>query len=226
MSDGTVITILGSAGGVARAVLALLNKAAADTANPIHAVMRDCRLHLIDRRRKSDRYYRNLLPALCGRFTVHQFGLRNLSRFREHLKQTGTQIVIDASWADTVEILRCCNGLGVAYINTALESTLVDNHPDRYKGFPLIERVRILENSRPDFTNMTAILCSGMNPGVVQWMALELMKQEPGRTPLGCYIVEHDTSFFQDPSVADPKTLYTSWAPECFLDEAIYATQC
>jgi homospermidine synthase len=221
MADGPVITLLGSAGGVARAVLAVLNRAALDSNNPIHALMRGCTLHLIDRRRKSERYYRNLLPALGNHFTVHHFGLRNISRLREHLKQTGTRIVIDVSWADTVEILRCCNGLSISYINTALESTVVDNHPERYQGFPLIERLRIFGNSKPDFTNTTAIICSGMNPGVVQWMAVELMKQEPERTPLGCYIVEHDTSFYRDPSLADPKTIYTTWSPDCFLDEAI-----
>lgn len=221
MADEVVITMLGSAGGVAKAVLALLNKAAGDSNNPIHALMLRCTLHLIDRRKKSVRYYRKLLPALRTPFVVHQFGLGNRDRLREHLKESQTRIVIDVSWADTAEMLHCCNELGVAYINTALESTEVDNHPDRYEGFPLIERLKIFEHSKADFTNTTTIVCSGMNPGVVQWMVLEVMKLEPARPPLGCYIVEHDTSFYRDKTRADPKTLYTTWSPDCFLDEAI-----
>lgn len=35
-----------------------------------------------------------------------------------------------------------------------------------------------------------------MNPGVVQWMALE----------------EHDNSFFADKSLANKKTIYTTWS--------------
>ncbi|HLN61605.1 MAG TPA: saccharopine dehydrogenase NADP-binding domain-containing protein [Symbiobacteriaceae bacterium] len=221
MHQGRVITILGSAGGVARAVLALLNHAAQDVNDPLHAVINQCHLHLVDRKKKPGSYYRKLLPGLQSQFTTHQFNLANLPRFREHLRQTQTTIVIDVSWADTLEMLRCCNGLGIAYVNTALENRIVDEHEETYKGFPLMERLRVMDHAKEDFTNTTAILCSGMNPGVVQWMALELMKDRPGETPLGCYIVEHDSSFFANPSLARPESIYTTWAPECFLDEAI-----
>jgi hypothetical protein len=176
---------------------------------------------LIDRKQKSDRYYRSLLPALANRFVLHQFGLRNIRRFREHLKQTRTTLVIDVSWADTAEILRCCNGLGVRYVNTAIENAMIDEYEDRFKGFGMAERVKALAACRDDFTNTTAIFGSGMNPGVVQWMALALMKQNPGRPLLGCYVVEHDTSFYADQTHVKADTLYTTWAPECFVDEAI-----
>jgi len=217
----TVITILGSAGGVARAVLALLNKAAQDVNDPIHSTMSQCQLHLIDRKPQNGPYYRKLLPALHDRFVLHQFSLSDLSRFREHLRQTGTRIVIDVSWGDTVDLLRCCNGLGVRYINTALENRMIDDHPERYKGFPLIERIRMIEHAKEDFASTTAIICSGMNPGVVQWMALELMGKNPHKPPLGCFIVEHDSSFYAKRSLAKENTIYVSWSPECFLDEAI-----
>lgn len=52
-------------------------------------------------------------------------------------------------------------------------------------------------------------------------MALELIKKRPDENPLGCYIVEQDTSFYADKSLADKQTIYTTWSPECFLDEAI-----
>jgi hypothetical protein len=221
MQQDTIITILGSSGGVAKAVLSLLNHSAQDPNSPLHPVISNAHLHLIDRKQKGDRYYRKLLPALASRYTLHQFGLRNLPRFREHLKQTRTTLVIDVSWADTAEILRCCNGLGVRYVNTALENAMIDEYEDRFKGFGMAERVKALAACRDDFTNTTAIIGSGMNPGVVQWMALALMKQNPGRPLLGCYVVEHDTSFYADQTRVKADTLYTTWAPECFVDEAI-----
>ena len=39
--------------------------------------------------------------------------------------------------------------------------------------------------------------------------------------PIGCYIVEHDTSFYKDKKIAEENVVYTTWSPECFLDEAI-----
>lgn len=221
MRRDTIITILGSAGGVARAVLTLLNDSARDANAPLHSVLSNCQLHLIDRSQKSGRYYDNLLPSFANRFTLHQFSLWNIPRLREHLKQTETTLVIDVSWGDTVEILRCCNGLGVLYVNTALENRMVDKYEDEYSGFGMAERVKILEAARDDFTNTTAIIGSGMNPGVVQWMALELIKQNQGKQLLGCYIVEQDNSFFADKSRAKQDTIYATWSPECFLDEAI-----
>lgn len=47
-----------------------------------------------------------------------------------------------------------------------------------------IERIRIFEKKKPTYTNMTGIVCSGMNPGVVQWMALEIMHMYPIEVPL------------------------------------------
>ena len=60
-----------------------------------------------------------------------------------------------------------------------------------------------------------------MNPGVVQWMAINLMKENPDNPPLACYIVEHDSTFYADKNLIEPNTIYTSWSVECFLDEAI-----
>jgi homospermidine synthase len=221
MRPDMVITILGSAGGVARAVLSLLNDSARNANSPLHSVLSTCQLHLVDRKQKNDRYYNKLLPAFTGRFVSHQFSLTRIPRLRQHLKQTVTTLVIDVSWGDTVEILRCCNGLGVAYVNTALENTMIDTYEEEYAGFGLAERVKILEAARDDFTNTSAIIGSGMNPGVVQWMALELAKQNTGKPLLGCYVVELDNSFYADKSRAQPDTIYTTWSPECFLDEAI-----
>jgi homospermidine synthase len=214
------ISILGSSGGVAKAVLAILNQSIQDKNDPIYPIINKSQLHLIDINQKDKEYYNQLFPNLADKIKLHQLDLKDVSNFKKHLEKTKTKIVIDVSWADTIEMLNCCNELGVYYLNSALENTEVDENEDLY-GFPLTERYIKFEESKKNFTNLKAIICSGMNPGVVQWMALKLMNENPDKEPLACYIVEHDDSFFEDKSLIKPNTIYTSWSVECFLDEAI-----
>lgn len=169
-----------------------------DEKDPIHHIIKSSRIHLVDNKQKDN------------------------DNFINHLKDTKTTLVVDVSWADTVEMLQCCNQLGVNYVNTALENTEVDDNEDLYEGFGLLERLRHLEKHKDNILNSSAIIGSGMNPGVVQWMAIELLKEDSSDdVPLGCYIVEHDTSFYKDKNVAKENVVYTTWSPECFLDEAI-----
>lgn len=214
------ITILGSSGGVAKAVLAILNQSVQDKYDPIYPVINKARFHLIDIFQKGKEYYDHLFPNLSNKINLHQLDLKDLSQFKELLKKTNTKVVIDLSWADTIEMLNCCNEVGVLYINSALENTEVDEDESLY-GFPLTERYTRFEKAKENFTNTKAIIGSGMNPGVVQWMALKMMKENPDKKPLACYIAEHDNSFFDDKKLIEPNTLYTSWSVECFLDEAI-----
>ncbi|MGX6443392.1 S-adenosylmethionine decarboxylase related protein [Neobacillus sp. K501] len=217
----TVISLLGSAGGVAKSVLSLLNKSVMDQNDPIHHIIKNSKIHLIDLKQKNSQYYQTLFPHLSQYLTLHQFDLKDKSKLIHHLKYSNTKILIDVSWADTVEMLECCDQLGIKYVNSALENTFIDDHEEQFLGFPLIERIIHFEKHKDKFTHTTAIVCSGMNPGVVQWMAIELMKQHPNEIPLGCYIVEHDNSFFKNKEVAKNNVIYTTWSPECFLDEAI-----
>ncbi|MDN4523964.1 S-adenosylmethionine decarboxylase related protein [Fictibacillus fluitans] len=216
-----IITILGSAGGLSRSVLAILNKSIQDEKDPIHHLVLYGKIHLIDVKQKPKDYYSNLFPALYEKFVFHEFDLKDTIMFKKHLVSTKTNIVIDLSWADTVEMLTCCNELGVKYVNSALENSFIDDNEDLYEGFPLIERIKFFEKYKKSFSNTAAVVCSGMNPGVVQWMALELLTKYSQEKPLACYIVEQDTSFFKDESDAKKDVIYTSWSPECFLDEAI-----
>ncbi|MHC1682303.1 MAG: S-adenosylmethionine decarboxylase family protein [Clostridiaceae bacterium] len=220
--NNPIISILGSGGGVAKSVLAILNKAFEDKNDPINPFIEGCTLHLVDMKQHEKDYYEENFPNLKDKISLYQFDLNNTERFTEHLKETKTSIVLDISFADTVAMVRCCNNLGVIYINSALESVSVDEDED-LEGFPLQERYEIFESHRDEFQNTTAIICSGMNPGVVQWMAFDLMQRHPGKLPKACYIVEEDTSFFEDEELADKDTIYTTWSPECFLDEAIYS---
>ncbi|WP_422392210.1 saccharopine dehydrogenase NADP-binding domain-containing protein [Niallia oryzisoli] len=218
--NNTVITVLGSAGGVAKSVLSILNKSVVDTSDPIHSLIKNSVIHLVDKNQKDLEYYSSLFPELYQHFVLHQFDLKDIKKLTKHLKSTKTLVVIDVSWGDTVEMLQCCNKLGVKYVNTALENTYIDENEELYEGFQLAERIYHLEKHKDLFTNTTAIIGSGMNPGVVQWMAYELLKDSKEK-PLACYIVEHDTSFYKNPLKAKENTIYTTWSPECFLDEAI-----
>ena len=216
-----VITILGSAGGVANAILSILNETAQDKNAPIHQQLKNCTIHLIDSKQKEASYYSNAFPSLKNQFICHEFDLKDTDTFKKHLKLTTTTVVIDVSWADTIEMLKCCNQLGVSYVNTALENTMIDEN-EEFEGFGLIERFRQLEKYKDKFTNSTSIIGSGMNPGVVQWMALELLLTDTSENrPIGCYIVEIDNSFYKNRKLAKKNTIYTTWSPECFLDEAI-----
>ena len=218
----TVITILGSGGGVAKSILSILNKSVHDEKDPIHHIIKGSRIHLVDNKQKEEVYFHSLFPNLKDHIVLHQFDLTDNDNFINHLKDTKTTLVVDVSWADTVEMLQCCDQLGVNYVNTALENTEVDDNEDLYEGFGLLERLRHLEKHKDNILNSSAIIGSGMNPGVVQWMAIELIKGDSSdELPLGCYIVEHDTSFYKDKNVAKENVVYTTWSPECFLDEAI-----
>lgn len=213
-------TLLGSSGGLAKSVLSLLNAAIADVNDPLYTILTQAKLHLIDLKQRDPLYYSDMYPNLFAQLQLHQMDLNDLPAFKQHLLETNTKLVIDVSWADTIQMLSCCNELAIPYVNSALENTAVDEDPTLY-GFPLTERYDLFEDHKPHFTNTKAIVCSGMNPGVVQWMAYQLQQENPDQVPLACYIVEDDSSIFVDPKCIRPRTLYTSWSVECFLDEAI-----
>lgn len=217
-----IITILGSAGGVANGILSILNNSVQDEKDPIYREVNNCIIHLIDNQQKDASIYSLSFPNLKDKLITHEFNLKDTAQFTNHLIKTQTSIVIDLSWADTIEMIHCCDQLGVSYVNTALENTMIDENEELYEGFGLIERLRQLEKHKDKILNSTAIVGSGMNPGVVQWMALELLKTDSTENqPIGCYIVEHDNSFYKNKKLAKKNVIYTTWAPECFLDEAI-----
>ncbi|WP_088070762.1 saccharopine dehydrogenase family protein [Gottfriedia luciferensis] len=221
LEKDTIITFLGSSGGVAKAVLSIFNKAAQDTNDPIHQIIKNARFHLIDLKQKDRSYFKSVIPCLIEQVTFYEMDVNNDRMFRRHLVDTKTVLVIDVSRADSVEMMRCCNELGIKYVNTALESEVVDEDESINSGFILKERLRIFEENKNKFKNTTAIIGSGMNPGIVQWMAIDLMNQFPSEKPLACYIVEHDNSFYENPSIAQKETIYTTWSPDCFLEEAV-----
>ncbi len=67
-----------------------------------------------------------------------------------------------------------------------------------------------------------ALLVSEMNLGVVQWLAIELLKRDSSENqPIKCYIVEHDNSFYKNSKIAKKDVIYTTWSPEYFLEDVI-----
>lgn len=220
MDEQLVISIFGSGGGVAKAVLSILGHSAADPASPLYERLGNSRIHCIDQQQRPPAYYNSCCPALSASLKLHQFDLNDRSRLMQHLTTTGTQLVVDLSWADTIHVMTCCDELGIAYVNTALENKEVDEKPE-LDGFTLIERSIRFEEARDSFTRLRAVVGSGMNPGVVQWMAYKLMQMYPGEQPTGCYIVERDSTFYSDRSLAESETIYSTWSADCFLDEAI-----
>ena len=220
-NKGVAISILGSAGGVSKAVLSLLNKSVMDSQDPLFSVLKESKLHLIDFKQGDINYYKQICPNLINRIVLHHFDLHDLNIIRKHLSETDTSLVVDLSWADTIEIMDICNDLGIFYVNSALENVEVDKD-DELEGFTLIERFNRFEKAKSKFTHMKGIVCSGMNPGVVQWMAHSMMSKHPNEKPLACFIVEKDTTFFKNKSLTRKNTVYSSWSPECYLDEAIY----
>lgn len=215
------MTILGSAGGLARPLLALLNKASLDQHDPLHQKLFNSSIHLIDYNQRTLDYYQCICPNLIHRLKIHQIDLKDTIIVRNYLKRSHTSIVIDVSLADTVEMLDCCNQLGIHYVNSALENIYINDHVIEYKGFPLIERLRFFEKYKKEYTSLKAIICSGMNPGVVQWMAIELINHYPNEHPLACLIVEHDSSFLTPRTAAKQDVIYTTRPPEGFLNLAM-----
>ena len=187
---------------------------------PIHKYIYNSKIYLIDKQQKNLIIFK-IIPNLIEKLVLCQFDLQDTNKLKQHLVNTNTTVVIDVSFGDTVNMLSCCNKLGIKYINTALENELVDEDKDGiYEGVGLCERYKIFKSNENKFKNTTAIVCSGMNPGVIQWMALEAIKNNNNKVPKACYIVELILSY-KDESLADKNTLYTTWSTECFLDEAI-----
>ena len=66
------ITILGSAGDLAKAVLAILNQSAQDKNDPLHDMIIKSRLQLIDIKQKEPDYYHTLFPNLKDKIKLYQ----------------------------------------------------------------------------------------------------------------------------------------------------------
>ncbi|MDA2068160.1 S-adenosylmethionine decarboxylase related protein [Bacillus cereus] len=213
------ITLLGAAGGVAKAFLGIINKLVEDPRHPAYFMIIETDFLLVDSKTIDMLDYQKSFPNIFERLKPIKLNITGKDIFKHYLANSLPNMVIDLSLADTLEMLECCNEYGIPYINSALENDFIEQQ-DEF-GFSSIQRYLLFERKRYDFNNITSIVCSGMNPGIVQWMALDLINQNSQKKPLACYIVEHDTSFYRNKNNIKSNAIYTSWSPKCFLDEAV-----
>ncbi|MGE5674167.1 MAG: hypothetical protein ACM3XM_09785 [Mycobacterium leprae] len=212
------ITILGSGGGVARAVLAVFNRAAGDPGDPLYPFLQAGPVYLVDLAHPPEGYY-DRFTNLRGRIALRTFSSNDRTALTAHLAESGTGLLLDCSTGNLTGPLEGCAEQGVAYVNTALEYDQIADDP-AFALFSGMARCQWFEAKRRALTGSRAIVCSGMNPGIVQWMALEVMRESLD-TPLACYIVEDDTSFLADPQAVVPQTVYVTWSPREYLEEAV-----
>lgn len=81
------ITILGSCGGVAKAVLAILNKTVQDKSDPINPIIEKSLIHLVDKRKIDQMSLAHSYPNLKNQLVIHPFDLINQVALMEHLKK-------------------------------------------------------------------------------------------------------------------------------------------
>ena len=84
--DSFSITLLGSAGGAAKAVLAILNQAVVNEKDPIYEVIKNVNFHLVDIKQKDKSYYDELFPNLKEQFFLYEINLQDVVKFKHHLK--------------------------------------------------------------------------------------------------------------------------------------------
>ena len=76
------ITLLGSAGGAAKAVLAILNQAIANEKDPIYKVLKNAKFHLVDIKQKDRNYYDELFSNLKDQLYLYEINLQNVVEFK------------------------------------------------------------------------------------------------------------------------------------------------
>jgi len=121
------------------------------------------------------------------------------------LQTHGIDMVIDLSVNETRAMLSTTDGAGVSYINTG-----VANRP----GESFSEVVLDLVHRKTASWNAPHILCSGMNPGIVNMWVRKAI-QESG-VPKNMVHFEYDTGESVDGGVP-----VIAWSRETFLDEIV-----
>lgn len=96
-NDRLVITLLGSGGGVGRSILSLLEQVLRDSNAPLHASLASCTIHCIDSKPLQQESFTRHYLQLADHMVLHQFDLQDTTAFKEHLAESGTALVIDAS---------------------------------------------------------------------------------------------------------------------------------
>ncbi len=76
------ITLLGSAGGAAKAVLAILNQAIVNEKTSIYEVIKNVTFYLVDIKQKDRTYYDELFPNLKDQLFLSEIDLQDVVTFK------------------------------------------------------------------------------------------------------------------------------------------------
>ena len=190
------VLIIGASGGVGRAFLRTL---ARDRGRMGKLVLVDKQDDLLDDR---------LLPHQELDYEFQKTAIDVDKRREDYLrllKAHGIDTVIDLSVNETRAMLAVTDGAGVSYINTG-----VANRP----GENFSEVVLDLVHRETNSWNVPHILCSGMNPGVVNmWVRRAI---ETRGVPENIVHFEYDTG-----EPVDGGAPVVAWSRETLLDEIV-----
>ncbi len=124
--------------------------------------------------------------------------------YKDILRKYKINIVIDLTDAETIPLIETTDKEGVDYINTAINS-------EKETIYELMQKIF---NRRKEFTHARHILCTGMNPGVVNmWVRYGI---EKFGIPQEIVHFEYDTSIFSKKI----KSMVT-WSIHEFLVESV-----
>jgi hypothetical protein len=190
------LLVVGASGNVARA---FLRKLGGQRCHFGHLVLLDKNRRILEDKHLDHR-------RLQYRFVQHRLALPNDARyFARLLKKHRINIVLDVSTHATLPMLNAMDAAGVAYVNTSLND-------DRLEVSELVQR---LDPPRQRRTRAPRILCSGMNPGVVNlWVRHGLAHFG---MPKEIVHFESDTSM-----TADRWRPIVTWSKHEFLTEAVW----
>jgi saccharopine dehydrogenase-like NADP-dependent oxidoreductase len=213
MPDANRALILGCQGGVGRAVQALLERT-----DPGRRI-----LESLDAVFLADREIpQHPLPLSSGVLlppTRVTSGEDLATLVREH----GITQVIDLASTDTIECARACNSLGAHFLTTSVEEW------PRATTMPTDEAIaRLLPGQRPILRSTSQLVGSGANPGIVNALAFEALREfaadvgvNPTASALDLYalfITEEDTTA-ELRRKAQPEVFPMTWSPRHCLEE-------
>lgn len=193
---GKNILIVGACGGVGRAFLRTLVKDRGHVG----------KLLLVDKQEPGPDDQGLLFQKLDGEFIQTTIDLdKGRGEYLDLLDRHAIDMAVDLSVNETRDMLSTTDGAGVRYINTG-----VANRP----GETFSEVVLDLVHRRNASWNASHILCSGMNPGVVNMWVRKAI--EESGVPKNIVHFEYDTG---EPVNGGAPII--AWSRETFLDEIV-----
>jgi hypothetical protein len=206
------VLILGAAGGLSDAFLKMLVMYSKMKTHRLYNFIKDAHFYLVDfNMRIGKDYYAEKAKglsytALSLDVVSHRDSLLQLINYEE------IEYIIDFCGGtsrpmDVIKsLLECSSKKGLKYINTA--SAFDDYNED------MMQLNSLRENVSGKFT---AIVNTGMNAGVVNWMAERIVKKHGKEGLKACHVFERDTSCIKNP---EPNTGYIGWSVVEFVEEA------